>query len=230
MRRKGFIAIACLPALLTLAPGALALPRITAVACFSGDAPPALGQAWTLSPLLLGPLVLFVLYVAGVVGLWRQAGVGRGISVAAAGAFLAGSLVFFLATAWPIDAYAGWSLAAHVGQHMLLLAVAPPLLLAGRPLAGIAHALPRQWAQRLHAWAAPVHPWLAARLGSPGLRVVESDEDMLLYDIGHIPGAVRIDWHTDLNGGTVMTVGDEGVKDIVHHYVDASHLWKEEKA
>src|SRR5690606_12307600 len=65
MRRKGFIAIACLPALLTLAPGALALPRITAVACFSGDAPPALGQAWTLSPLLLGPLVLFVLYVAG---------------------------------------------------------------------------------------------------------------------------------------------------------------------
>ena len=36
-------------------------------------------------------------------------------------------------------------------------------------------------------------------------------------------------WHTDLNGGTVMTVGDEGVKEIYHHYVDASHLWKEEK-
>ena len=41
--------------------------------------------------------------------------------------------------------------------------------------------------------------WLSARLGMPGLRVVESDEDAFLYDIGHIPGAVRIDWHNDLN-------------------------------
>jgi thiosulfate/3-mercaptopyruvate sulfurtransferase len=29
--------------------------------------------------------------------------------------------------------------------------------------------------------------------------VVESDEDVLLYETGHIPGAVKIDWHTDLN-------------------------------
>ena len=31
------------------------------------------------------------------------------------------------------------------------------------------------------------------------LVVVESDEDVLLYETGHIPGAVKIDWHTDLN-------------------------------
>ncbi|MBR4865821.1 MAG: metallophosphoesterase [Clostridia bacterium] len=36
-------------------------------------------------------------------------------------------------------------------------------------------------------------------------------------------------WHTDLNGGTVMTVGDAGVREIHHEYVDASHLWKGEK-
>lgn len=41
--------------------------------------------------------------------------------------------------------------------------------------------------------------WLSAKLGTPGLKVVESDEDVLLYDIGHIPGAVKIDWHLDLN-------------------------------
>ena len=29
--------------------------------------------------------------------------------------------------------------------------------------------------------------------------VVESDEDVLLYDVGHIPGAVKVDWHTELN-------------------------------
>jgi thiosulfate/3-mercaptopyruvate sulfurtransferase len=41
--------------------------------------------------------------------------------------------------------------------------------------------------------------WLEEHLGTPGLVVVESDEDVLLYEVGHIPGAVKIDWHTDLN-------------------------------
>ena len=41
--------------------------------------------------------------------------------------------------------------------------------------------------------------WLEDHLGTPGLVVAESDEDVLLYDTGHIPGAVKIDWHTDLN-------------------------------
>jgi len=41
--------------------------------------------------------------------------------------------------------------------------------------------------------------WLAEHLGTPGLVVVESDEDVLLYETGHIQGAVKIDWHTDLN-------------------------------
>ena len=41
--------------------------------------------------------------------------------------------------------------------------------------------------------------WLAEHLDSPGLVVVESDEDVLLYETGHIPGSVKIDWHLDLN-------------------------------
>jgi thiosulfate/3-mercaptopyruvate sulfurtransferase len=41
--------------------------------------------------------------------------------------------------------------------------------------------------------------WLAEHLGDEGLVVVESDEDVLLYDTGHIPGAVKVDWHNDLN-------------------------------
>jgi thiosulfate/3-mercaptopyruvate sulfurtransferase len=56
------------------------------------------------------------------------------------------------------------------------------------------------------AFAAFAHPerlvstdWLAEHLGQPGLVVVESDEDVLLYETGHIEGAVKIDWHTDLN-------------------------------
>jgi thiosulfate/3-mercaptopyruvate sulfurtransferase len=41
--------------------------------------------------------------------------------------------------------------------------------------------------------------WLAAHLDDPSLRIVESNEDLLLYDTGHIPGAVHIDWRRDLN-------------------------------
>lgn len=45
--------------------------------------------------------------------------------------------------------------------------------------------------------------WLEQHLNDPGLVVVESDEDVLLYETGHIPGAVKIDWHTDLNDPVV---------------------------
>ena len=41
--------------------------------------------------------------------------------------------------------------------------------------------------------------WLAAHLNDPNIRIVESNEDPLLYSTGHIPGAVNIDWVADLN-------------------------------
>jgi thiosulfate/3-mercaptopyruvate sulfurtransferase len=41
--------------------------------------------------------------------------------------------------------------------------------------------------------------WVAAHLEDPKVRIVESDEDVLLYEIGHVPGAVKIDWVQDLN-------------------------------
>ena len=55
-----------------------------------------------------------------------------------------------------------------------------------------------------------VHPevlvttdWLAAHLDDPRLRIIESDEDVLLYDVEHIPGAQKVDWHQDLNDPVV---------------------------
>jgi thiosulfate/3-mercaptopyruvate sulfurtransferase len=50
--------------------------------------------------------------------------------------------------------------------------------------------------------------WLEAHLGMPGLVVVESDEDVLLYEVGHIPGAVKVDWHTELNDPVVRDYVD----------------------
>ncbi|KAJ3059682.1 hypothetical protein HK102_009871 [Quaeritorhiza haematococci] len=40
--------------------------------------------------------------------------------------------------------------------------------------------------------------WVLDHLDDPKVRIVESDEDLLLYDLGHVPGAVRIDWQGDL--------------------------------
>jgi thiosulfate/3-mercaptopyruvate sulfurtransferase len=51
-----------------------------------------------------------------------------------------------------------------------------------------------------------VHPevlvsteWLAKNLDNPKVRIIESDEDVLLYDLGHIKNAQKVDWHLDLN-------------------------------
>ncbi|MCX7838549.1 MAG: sulfurtransferase [Anaerolineae bacterium] len=45
--------------------------------------------------------------------------------------------------------------------------------------------------------------WVAQHLNDPHIRIIESDEDVLLYEVGHIPGAVKIDWHTDLQDALV---------------------------
>jgi len=79
--------------------------------------------------------------------------------------------------------------------------------------------------------------WLSEHLGTPGLAIVESDEDVLLYDIGHIPGAVKVDWHTDLNDPLVRDYIDgarfadlmnrKGISrdDTVVIYGDKSNWW-----
>ena len=41
--------------------------------------------------------------------------------------------------------------------------------------------------------------WVAQHLNDPAVRIVEADEDPLLYEaVGHIPNAVKLDWHTDV--------------------------------
>jgi thiosulfate/3-mercaptopyruvate sulfurtransferase len=79
--------------------------------------------------------------------------------------------------------------------------------------------------------------WLQAHLGTPGLVVVESDEDVLLYETGHIPGSVKIDWHTDLNDpverdyidgeGFAKLLGSKGITrdSTVVIYGDKNNWW-----
>src|ERR671939_544621 len=56
-----------------------------------------------------------------------------------------------------------------------------------------------QLAEYAHPEKLVTAEWLEAHLDDPNVVIVESDEDVLLYDTGHIPGAVKVDWHTELN-------------------------------
>lgn len=53
--------------------------------------------------------------------------------------------------------------------------------------------------------------WVAEHLDDPNIRIIESNEDALLYPSGHIPGAVEVDWTSDLNDQVVRDyIGAEG--------------------
>ncbi|WP_349828592.1 sulfurtransferase [Brevibacterium litoralis] len=79
--------------------------------------------------------------------------------------------------------------------------------------------------------------WVADHLDTPGVVVVESDEDVLLYESGHVPGAVKIDWHTELNDpvtrdyvdgeGFAALMSRKGIRreDTVVIYGDKSNWW-----
>jgi thiosulfate/3-mercaptopyruvate sulfurtransferase len=56
--------------------------------------------------------------------------------------------------------------------------------------------------------------WVADHLKDSNVRIVESNEDILLYDQGHIPGAIKIDWVGDLNDP------------VVRDYLDREHFEK----
>ncbi len=72
----------------------------------------------------------------------------------------------------------------------------------------VPHDTHADFSQYAHPEALVSTQWLEQNLGQPGLVVVESDEDVLLYEIGHIPGAVKLDWHTELNDPVIRDYVD----------------------
>ncbi|RMH19859.1 MAG: sulfurtransferase [Acidobacteria bacterium] len=79
--------------------------------------------------------------------------------------------------------------------------------------------------------------WVAAHLNDPDLRIVESNEDPLVYRAGHLPGAVEVDWARDLNDpvrrdyldragfeGLMRRIGVENDTTVVF-YGDKNNWW-----
>ncbi|HXM08691.1 MAG TPA: cytochrome c oxidase assembly protein [Terriglobales bacterium] len=80
-----------------------------------------------------------------------------------AGSFLVGLLLIWIATASPLAALDHEMLTAHMVQHLLLMTLAPPLILFGRPRKPLAHGLPRRW---LEAIGRPLRSQSMKRLAS----------------------------------------------------------------
>lgn len=191
-----------------LAAAGACLPAGNAFAHAGHPHPPTLATAFTPSAWLLLPLAAWaLLYVLGLSRLWRRAGAGTGVSVGAVATAAAGVLVLLLSTTWPLDAYGEWSLAAHIAQHMLLLAFVPPMLLAGQPPAVAAHALPSRLAGRLHGV-----------LGTAAARAASS---LTAASVAH--GAVLWAWHLPV--ATTAAIESDPVHWAMHGSFLAAGLW-----
>jgi thiosulfate/3-mercaptopyruvate sulfurtransferase len=58
--------------------------------------------------------------------------------------------------------------------------------------------------------------WVAQRLEDPGVRLLESDEDVLLYDSGHLAGALKLDWVDDLNDPVLRDyIGRDAMEELL---------------
>jgi putative membrane protein len=98
---------------------------------------------WTWDPMVLGALLLAGwIHTLGARRLWRSAGRGHGVSVARVAAFHFGLLCLALALVSPLDALGATLFSAHMVQHLVLVALAAPLVVRGKPAVVFAWAVP----------------------------------------------------------------------------------------
>jgi cytochrome c oxidase assembly factor CtaG len=136
----------------------------------------ATGITWSTADLaVVLPLCLSgALYLTGVSRLWRRTGVGRGISKTNALCFAAGWLMLALALQSPLHRLSEELFAAHMIQHVLIVAIAAPLLVLGRPGGALSWSLPMAWRRAVGAflrarpvaagWAIATNPLVATLL------------------------------------------------------------------
>jgi putative membrane protein len=111
-----------------------------------GEPHPSFGEImtwWSWKPAVAGLLAASVaLYGVGLARLWRSAGAGHGVRRWSVAAFAAGTATLVIALLSPIDALSAARFSVHMSQHELLMVVAAPLIVLGKPLFVALWALP----------------------------------------------------------------------------------------
>jgi cytochrome c oxidase assembly factor CtaG len=108
---------------------------------------------WGLDPLVIASLALSGwLYLRGVRRLWRGAGGGSGIRRWEAFCYAGGWLALFVALVSPLHPMGEVLFSAHMTQHELLMLVAAPLVVLGRPVVAFLWAMPEGGARLVGGW------------------------------------------------------------------------------
>ena len=98
---------------------------------------------WTVNPWVMGALLASaLLYTRGLARLWGRAGRGHGVRGWEAGLFFLGLFSVAVALLSPLDRLSDLLFSAHMGQHEILMVVAAPLLVLGKPFLLYLWALP----------------------------------------------------------------------------------------
>lgn len=100
-------------------------------------------------PVVVSVVVVGWAYARGLGRLWARAGAGRVTRHWQAACFGAGLVAMLAVLVPPFEHLAGERLWAHMVQHVILVAVAAPLLVLGNPLAALPWALPAVWRRRV---------------------------------------------------------------------------------
>ena len=121
-------------------------------------------RAWSWEPgIVLGLAAAALLYLRGWPRLYRRGRRGRGARRSEAAAFWAGWVLLAVAMVSPLHRMGGALLWAHMVQHELLMVVAAPLLVLGRPGLVSLWALGTRLRRRVGSWTARLRPafrWL----------------------------------------------------------------------
>jgi putative membrane protein len=113
-----------------------------------------LARAWAFEPVVVLSLALSgLLYVVGVRKLWRGSAAGRGVRKWEAWCYAGGWLALFVALVSPLHPWGRVLFSAHMTQHEVLMLIAAPLVVLGRPVVAFLWALPLEWARAVGNWA-----------------------------------------------------------------------------
>ncbi|MDG4882733.1 cytochrome c oxidase assembly protein [Mesorhizobium sp. WSM4884] len=150
------------PQLVRAVASALCMAPAVALAHGAGETP----SGWPVSGMAFIPLCLaLLLYICGVVRLWRQAGMGRGVAWWQLACFATGWAALAAALMSPLHELGERLFSAHMIEHeALMVAAAPPLVLS-RPLGAMLWAFPPAIRRRLARGAR----WPVARTTWRGL-------------------------------------------------------------
>lgn len=171
-------------------------PEPAAAHAVGSPGPDDFWTAWSLDPLVIVPIAAAAaLYAWGLRLTWSRAGIGRGVSIWRATAFLGGMVALVAALVWPLDAMGESLFAAHMGQHIVLMGAAAPLLVLGLPLPTFMRTFPRSWQRALAAFAA-WRPWRTT-WDFLTIILIAATLQLIVFLFWHIPSAIALSLRSD---------------------------------